>query len=71
MIEDEARGGGDLPARILGAAKRGMGVRRLRHFRIAIGFAEAMEIEAPDMESGLAQFIAPGSSVEAMRDREA
>jgi hypothetical protein len=35
-----------------------MRARILRHFRIAIGLAEAEEIEAPDVESRLAQRIA-------------
>jgi hypothetical protein len=43
---------------------------RFAHLRIAAGFAEAEEIEAPDVKAGLAQRIAPGAAVEPVRDRQ-
>src|ERR1700730_12831075 len=43
---------------------------RLRHFRIRVRLAETVEIKPPDVKAGSTQGVAPGSSAEAVRDRE-
>src|SRR5690349_20770191 len=55
---------------ILRDAKRRALGRRLAHLRITVGFAEAVEIEAPNVEAGLAQRIAPGFPIDAVRNRQ-
>src|SRR5215470_395550 len=44
--------------------------RRLLHFRIAVGMAETVEVEAPHVEAGVIQRVTPGPSIEAVRDRQ-
>ena len=68
---DEADGLGELEAGIFRASERRHAVGRPVQFGIRIGKpAEAVKIQRPDMESCGAELIAPGSSVEPMRDRE-
>src|SRR5262249_53188831 len=69
-LEDEAHRRLELIAGIGGIAERRMRVGRRLHLGIAIGAAEAEKVEAPDVESRLAQHITPGYAIEAVRDRE-
>jgi len=52
------------------AAERRMRPCRLRHFRIRVRLAETVEIKPPDVKAGSTQGVAPGSSAEAVRDRQ-
>jgi len=60
MGEDEADRVLQLAAGVLGATERGI--------RVGVGVgigdvSESVEIEAPDVEAGVVQFIAPGAAV--------
>jgi hypothetical protein len=69
-LEDETHRCLELLAGIGGMAERRVRVGRRAHLGIAIGTAEAEKVEAPDVESRLAQRIAPGNSIEAVGDRQ-
>ncbi|HEY2592691.1 MAG TPA: hypothetical protein VGK33_02195, partial [Chloroflexota bacterium] len=51
------------------AERRGL-VGRLALFRVAVRLAEAVEIERPDVEPGLAERIAPRAPAEPERHRQ-
>lgn len=70
MPGDEPHGGFKLAAGVLGSAERRVRLGRLRHLRIGIRQTEAVEIETPDMEARVVQFITPRAPVETMRDRK-
>src|SRR5215475_12281334 len=70
MAQNKSGRGLDLFRRIFGDAERRIIAGRLLHFRISIGMTEAIEVETPDVEAGLVERVAPGFSIEAMRDRE-
>src|SRR5262245_37815268 len=70
MGQDEANRSLQLPCRVVSHAEWRRFSGRPIHLRIAVGVAEAMEVQAPDIESGIAEPIAPRSSVKAMRNRE-
>jgi hypothetical protein len=54
----------------LSAAERRIRLRRLVHRGISVRISIAVEVEAPHIEAGLAQSIAPRITVESVRDRE-
>jgi L-ectoine synthase len=70
MLGDEARRAFELLARRRCTAQRRIAFSGLGHFEIAVGLAEALEVEAPDIEGGADELVAPRPAVEAMRDRE-
>jgi hypothetical protein len=68
MRKYEAHDGVQLLGGIFGATKGRMLVRLLAHLRIAIGEAESIEIERPDVEPGRAQRVPPRAAAETVRD---
>src|SRR5262249_20148718 len=67
---DERGSALDLRRRDRGAAKRRMALRRLRHLGIGVRGPEAVEVEAPSVEPGRDQRVAPRATVESVRDRQ-
>jgi hypothetical protein len=71
VCADEADGALELTAGVLRAPERWIVLGRLVHLRIGIGeLAEPVEVERPRMKSTRHEFIAPGTPVEAMSDRQ-
>src|SRR4029079_7085732 len=70
MTKNEADCRIDLPRRVGGVAERTRARHITVHCRIALGMAEALEVQAPDIEARAVQRVAPGSTVEAMGNRE-
>jgi hypothetical protein len=67
--EDETNCLFELVARLIGAPQWRVRRRRFGHFRVRIGEpAKAVEIETLNIKAGVAERIAPGSTVEAMGD---
>ena len=60
MAGDEPDRGRELAACVGGAAERGTGLGRRSHLGISIGQgSEAVKVEAPAMEAGRGEFVAP------------
>src|SRR5262249_28160283 len=70
LVEDEAHRRGDWIRGLRSTAERRILRRRLIHLGIAIGRAEAVAVECPDIEARSAQHVAPRLAVEPMRDRQ-
>ena len=70
LVEDEAHHRGDLLRGLGGAAERRILHRRLAHLGIAVGCAEAVAVECPDIEARGTQHVAPRLPIEPMRDRK-
>ena len=68
--ENEADDRLELLACVLSAAERRIRLRRLVHRGISVRISIAVKVEAPYIEAGLAQSIAPRITVEPVRDRE-
>jgi hypothetical protein len=66
MRNDEARRGLHLVACVFGATEGRMALGGTLHFLIAIGVSETLEIEGPNVKSGIIQDVAPRNAVEAM-----
>src|SRR5207248_1236528 len=60
----------DLPTGAIRHSQRRVVLGWFRHFRISIGLTEAVEVETPHIVAGRAQLVAPGSTIEAMSDRQ-
>ena len=61
-----------LLACVLSAAQRRVRLRRIIHRRITIrvSISLSLKVEGPDIEACLTESVAPGVTVEAMRNRE-
>jgi hypothetical protein len=70
VIEDETRRRLDLSRGIVNTAKRRLPLGWLIHLTIAIGIAESVKIESPNIKSRVVQCIPPGKAVESMRYRK-
>src|SRR5690242_8271228 len=70
VLADEPRGLLDLPTGIVSRAKRFLALRRLRHVRISVRMTIAVKIKPPDVETPSTKFVAPGSAIEAMGNRQ-
>src|SRR5262249_51382312 len=71
FVTDEAHRPLELGAGVLGTAEGGVRVGHFFHLGIAIGMAEALKIEAPNIKTGCAQRIAPRNAIEPVSDGEA
>ena len=60
----------ELDAGVLGTAEGGVRVGHFFHLGIAIGMAEALKIETPNIKTGRAQRIAPRKAIEPVGDGE-
>jgi len=67
-LGDEARGGFELPDGIDGDQQGTGGIGWSRHLRIPVRAAKPLEVERPNIETGLHERVAPGAVREPVRD---
>src|SRR5579863_1097227 len=70
MSTDPAHRALELLAGLSGQSEHAVALGRLRHLRIRIGRAKAEEVQSPHVEASRAEFVAPGTAIETMRDRQ-
>src|SRR5581483_8187407 len=70
LLQDETHGRDDLLGGLFRRTERRVTFGRLVHLGIAVRTAVAQKVEAPHMEAGVAQLIAPRATLAAMRDGE-
>src|ERR1043165_5066013 len=70
MLENKTNHHFELLARVLGEAKRRIGLSRLVHFRVAVRISKSVKVETPDIPTRIAKRIAPRIAIETVRNRE-